>query len=450
MRICPPEYSEDALALKFSGQHSDLRYTADWGRWSVWDGRRWKQDQTLDVFDLARTVCRTASVACTDEHLKLRIASSGTVYAVERLARADRRHAATIEQWDADPWLLNTPNGVVDLRSGAVRPASPADYLTKMTAVAPGGECRLWQSFLSRITGGDEELQRFLQRMAGYALTGVTREDALFFLYGTGANGKSKFLNAIAGLMGDYSTTAPIATFLDSKNEQHPTDLAGLRGVRLVTAIEAEDGRRWAESKIKSLTGGDRIAARFMRQDFFEFIPQFKLLIGGNHKPGLRTVDEAIRRRLNLVPFTVTIPAPERDLELGEKLREEWGGILQWMIEGCLAWQREGLNAPAVVQQATADYLAAEDALGRWLEECCEKNNASRTQVSVLFENWRSWCERNQEHGGSQKWFSENLASRGLARHKTRTGRVFAGIGLVTDVTGTAVIPVTHAHANGG
>ena len=154
----------------------------------------------------------------------------------------------------------------------------------------------------------------------------------MFFAYGTGANGKSRFTDALAGLMGDYHTTAPIETFIASNVDRHPTDLAGLMGARLVTAVETEQGRRWAEAKIKTITGGDRVKARFMRQDFFEYVPQFKLLTVGNHKPGLRAVDEAMRRRMNLLPFVVTIPPAERDSQLGEKLRAEWPGILGWAI----------------------------------------------------------------------------------------------------------------------
>ena len=246
----------------------------------------------MNVFDLARKVCRDKSAECDDDRTASRIASASTVYAVERLARADRQHAATVDQWDADPWLLNTPGGVVDLRTGKLRPAARSDYMTKIAAVAPGGDCPLWRSFLCRITDNDEQLQRFLQRMAGYCLSGIATEHALFFLYGTGGNGKSVFLTSISGLMGDYAKTAPIETFIASKSEHHPTDLAGLQGARLITAIETEEGRQWAESKLKTLTGGDRIAARFMRQDFFNFTPQFKLVIAGNHRPGLRTVEQ--------------------------------------------------------------------------------------------------------------------------------------------------------------
>ena len=221
-----------------------------------------------------------------------------------------------------------------------------------------------------------------------------------------------------------------------------------MQGARLVTAVETEDGRCWAESKIKSLTGGDRIAARFMRGDFFEYVPQFKLVIAGNHKPGLRTVDEAMRRRFNLLPFTLTIPPSERDFELGEKLRTEWGGILGWAVEGCLMWQREGIHAPRAVVDATSQYLAAEDTLQRWIEDRCELSNAVWTPAAVLFGDWQSWCAVNQEHAGSQKKFSAVLEERGFASERTRTARGFLGIGLrVTDVTGSPVIPVTRAPA---
>ena len=253
------------------------------------------------------------------------------------------------------------------------------------------------------LPGGDPELQSFLQRMIGYSLTGATREHALFFLYGTGANGKSVFLSTVSGLLAEYAKATPASSFTASANEQHPTGLAGLRGARFVTAIETEDGARWAESTIKSLTGGDKIAARFMRCDFFEFLPEFKLVIAGNHKPGLRSVDEAIRRRLHLVPFTVTIPQEERDPSLTEKLRAEFPGILAWAIRGCLEWQEHGLNPPAIVRIATADYLAGEDTIGRWLEEDCLEDEAIWTPSASLFSDYKAWCERTGEKPTSPK-----------------------------------------------
>ena len=306
-----------------------LRYIAAWSKWHVWDGKRWRTDDTKLAFDMARKSMPKGSDAnATRTTPRRTLASAKTVAAVERLATADRRLAATIDQWDADPWLLNTPGGIIDLRSGEIRAHQPTDYMTKITAVAPNGACPLWRKFLNRIFAGDAELIAFVQRVAGYTLTGSTREHAMFFGFGTGANGKSVLINTISGILGDYHRTAAIETFTASKFDRHPTDLAGLRGARLVTAIETEEGRRWDEAKIKTLTGGDRIAARFMRQDFFEYVPAFKLVIAGNHKPSLRSVDESMRRRFNLLPFTVTIPPEDRDRDLPEKLKAEWPGIL--------------------------------------------------------------------------------------------------------------------------
>ena len=424
----PPNFSDEALALGFAEQHSPyLRYVAAWGRWSMWNGVRWQFDDTLHAYDLARRSCRAAASGCNKAKVAVSIASAKTVASVERLARADRRIAATTEQWDADPWLLNTPGGVVDLRSGKIRRASPNDYMTKATGVAPDDTCPIstWLRFLDRTAGGDADLIHFLQRVSGYALTGITSEHALFFIYGTGANGKSTFLNALTGCQGDYHRTSAIETFTASATERHPTDLAALRGARLVTAVETEEGRRWAESKIKSLTGGDRIAARFMRQDFFEFTPMFKLIIAGNHKPGLRSVDEAIRRRFHLVPFTTAVPPAERDETLADQLRTEWPGILAWAIRGCLDWQERGLIPPAAVRDATAAYLEAEDALAAWIEDQGQIDPNAWESSADLFRSWKSWADRSGEYHGSLKKFCQRLDDRSetLGLRKGRDGK---------------------------
>jgi putative DNA primase/helicase len=231
----PPAFSDDALALRFCDHHEgDLQFVAAWGKWFRWDGACWRQDNTLHAYDLSRDVCRAAAAECHgSDNAKAAIASAKTVAAVERLARADRRIAATTDQWDREPWLLNTPAGVVDLRTAEVHPHRAEDFMTKITAVAPGGECPLFAAFLGRTTGGDLEIISYLQRAFGYALTGLTREHALFFAYGTGANGKSVLLSTIAGILGDYHKTAPIETFVASYGDRHPTDLAGLRGLGL-------------------------------------------------------------------------------------------------------------------------------------------------------------------------------------------------------------------------
>jgi putative DNA primase/helicase len=420
----PPLFTDESLALRFAERHAgELRHVAKWSRWLIWDGSRWQFEDTLRAFDFARKVCREASAECNKPKIAAAVASAKTVAAIERLAKCDRRHAATADQWDADPLLLNTPAGAIDLRSGKVRPHRLQDHMTKITAAKPDHDCPVttWLQFLNRVTGGNAELIAFLQRMAGYSLTGLTREHAMFFLHGTGANGKSVFIKTISGILGDYHRTAPVETFTASQMDKHPTDLAGLHGARLVTSVETEEGRRWAESKIKALTGGDTISARFMRQDFFEFTPQFKLLIAGNHKPGLRSVDEAIRRRLNLVPFDVTIPQAERDKTLTEKLEAEWPGILAWMIDGCLQWQEVGLAPPKIVTEATDTYLASQDAISEWVTERCERDSDAWTSRAAAFESWAEWAAKAGEYVGNRQRFNDALEARGFEPRKRNT-----------------------------
>ena len=424
--------TEDALALAFTRRyHRDWRYVAAWGRWLVWDGQRWRTEDTLAATDLIRNVCRQTALRADNPKVAAKLASAGTVGGVERLARADRRHAATTDEWDSDPWLLNTPGGVVDLKTGRKRANERADRMTKITTATPNGECPQWTAFLSDVTGGDVELQAYLQRMVGYCLTGATSAHALFFLYGTGANGKSVFANVISTILGDYAATASMDTFVETRGDRHPTDLAGLRGARFVTAIETEQGRRLNESKVKAITGGDKISARFMHKDFFEYTPQFKPVIVGNHKPAIRNIDEAMRRRLHMIPFTVTIPPDRRDPRLTEKLLAERDGILAWAVAGCLAWQREGLKPPACVQAATEEYFEAEDALGRWIDERCVREVNAKSLTAELFTDWKQWAEASGEFIGSQRRFSDLLITRGIEKWRNSAGvRGFQGIGL--------------------
>ena len=246
----PPEFSDETLALRFADQHeSDLRFVAAWGRWMQYTGQHWQFDDTLHAFDLARSICRQAAADCNDTpRVAAAVASAKTVAAVERLAKADRRLAATISQWDSDAWALNTPGGTVDLRTGKLRAHHPGDYFTKITAVAPSAaDCPRWKAHLDRILKSDAELVLYAQRVLGYALTGTTTEHALFFTYGTGANGKGVTVNTVAGILRDYAQTASVETFTASHTDRHTTELAALRGARLVTVAETEEGRRWAE-----------------------------------------------------------------------------------------------------------------------------------------------------------------------------------------------------------
>jgi putative DNA primase/helicase len=260
----------------------------------------------------------------------------------------------------------------VDLLTGVNRAPRREDYCTKITAVAPAGDgtpCPMWTEFLDRVTDRKAELVGFLKRFLGYCLTGQINEQLLVFLYGTGANGKSVFVSTVTGILNDYAIVAPMEMFIATQVDRHPTEIAKLMGARLVVAQETQKGRRWDEAKIKNLTGGDRLTARYMRGDFFDFNPTHKLLISGNHKPTLRSVGEAIRRRFLLVPFTVRIPEAERDPLLAEKLRAEWPAIFRWMIDGCMEWRRSGLKVPDIVRQATDEYLADQDTIGQWEDE---------------------------------------------------------------------------------
>lgn len=427
------ELTEHGVALAFARRHKDaLRYCHHTGAWFEWTATHWKRNETKRAFSWAR---RLVAELNRDAEFRTKAITGKAAFAaaVERFAQADEAFAVTSEAWDADPWLLGTSGGVVDLRTGKLRPAWPADMMTRVCATAPGLDGAtppdLWLRFLDETTGKDDALIRFLQRWCGYCLTGDTREHALLFGYGPGGNGKSVFLNTVAGIMGDYATVAAMDTFTASQGDKHPTDLAMLRGARLVTATETEEGRAWAEARIKQMTGGDPITARFMRQDFFTFRPQFKLTIVGNHKPVLRNVDDAARRRFNIVPFTRKPTKPDRELEA--KLRAEWPGILAWMIQGCLDWQSDGLAAPDAVAEATAEYFEAQDTMGQWVTERCILHPTLELAPSLLLRDFNEWADRN----GAARW--DNTRFRGWAERQpglryawVKGVRFIKGIGL--------------------
>lgn len=434
--LLSPEFSDDALALRFSADHANnARFVAVWGRWLFWNGANWQPDEVLSVYTRARRICRSASADAPPLQAKI-LASAKTVNAVVSLARADLRHVARIDQWDTDPWALNTPGGIVDLKTGKIEPHDPDRYCSRIAACSPGGDCPTWLAFLARVTKNNISLMNFLQRVAGYCLTGLTVEHAIFFLFGLGGNGKGVFIKTLAGILGDYAAVAPISAFLASRNERHETELAKLQGARLVTAQETEEGRRWDEAKLKALTGGDRITARFMRQDFFEFDPLFKLVIAANNKPALRGVDEAWRRRLNLIPFDVIIPPDERDLYLVEKLKVERSGILQWAIDGCLEWQEVGLVPPDAVTGATSDYLENEDILTQWVAERCDRGHNRAALISALYDDWKIWATAANETVGSRKAFTKALEKHGFHGRQRQggTGRtMITGLALRDD-----------------
>ena len=438
------ELTEDGIALVFARLYQDvLRYCHHTGSWYQWTGKAWRREETKLAFTWARHTCRSvvSNLGATEQKAAT-LAKAAAAAAVERFAQADRAFAVTSAIWDNDPFLLGTPGGTVDLRSGEMRPASQEDFITCLTAVAPAEvpDCPLWLKFLEQATNGDAALIRFLRAWCGYALTGDTREHSLLFIFGPGGNGKSVFLNTVIGIMAEYCRTAAMETFTASGGDRHPTDLAMLRGARLVTASETEEGRAWAESRIKQMTGGDPVTARFMRQDFFTYTPQFKLTIIGNNKPVLRNVDEAARRRFKLAPFLFKPQPPDRELE--QKLRAEWPAILRWMIEGGLDWQRNGLVLPATVTAATADYFDEQDTLRQWIEECCECGAGKEDATRSLFASWQNFAKANGEDIGTAKRFAIALQRMGFVGIRNpgqvRNQRGFHGIRVATITHGGA------------
>ncbi len=337
-----------------------------------------------------------------NERASTRLGSATTIAAVERLARSDSRLAIAPDALNSDPWTLNTAGGIVDLRTGTVRPCDPAALCTRMTGVAPaepGSDAPMWRRFLSTVMGGDAEVIGYLKRAVGYSLTGDASEECFFFAHGTGANGKSVFIRVQAAITETYSQSAAPDLLLATDGTSHPTELADIEGARLVYTSEIDGGRRWNEARLKQLTGRDTVKARRMRCAFTEFRPICKLWIAGNRRPRFRGVDEAWRRRVHLLPFLVTVQESERDPQLAERLiaEEEGPAILRWAIDGALEWRRNRLSPPAAVREATAEYLIEGDAIGRWLEECCIRDRERWEDRTKLFESWRSFCDNAGE-----------------------------------------------------
>ena len=431
-------------AERLAAQHADkLRYCGAWDKWNVWDGRRWEDDETGEACRRAvETVRGLKEQAGRIHNLKRR----KTVLQFAERSEAEPRLRAMLKlgqcqsalvvrsgDFDTDNWLLNVENGTIDLRSGELLPHDPARLITKL-AVAPydpAATCPTWENFLDRVFDGQQELIHYVQKAVGYSLTGECGEQCLFLLYGHGANGKSTFLTTLMTLLNDYARQMPMESLLARQDNSIPNDLAALRGARFVSAVEADQGRRLNESKIKQMTGQDKIAARFMRCEWFEFAPQFKLWLATNHKPSVRGCDEAIWRRLRLIPFVVTIPPAERDSALPDKLREELPGILRWAVAGCANWQAEGLAAPSAVTDATDEYRDEMDIIGEYIKSRCVVNPLGAATVADSFRDYEAWCAQNAEKPFSKRTFTALMREHGLqTKHGTGNSLCWEGMAL--------------------
>src|SRR5215217_4964573 len=409
-------------AERFIARHgANVRYCYAWSRWMVWTGTRWERDEAGRAHRLAKEAVRgiyQEAAGAEDEDRRKALAkhaarSEAEVKIRAMLELAKSEVPASPDEFDSAPWLLNAPNGTLDLRTGELREHCREDLLTKMAGADynPTATAPMWATTLERALPS-QELRRFFKKLAGYAFSGDVSEHILAVLYGTGANGKSTILNALLAAAGDYGMQAA-PDLLVAKKGSHPTEVADLFGMRLVASIEVEDGRRLAESLVKQLTGGDKVRARRMRQDFWQFDPTHKVFMAVNHKPEVRGTDTAIWRRLRLIPFEQTIPPAEQDKRLPQKLEAELPGILAWCVEGCLEWQREGLQAPEEVRKATAGYRSEMDVIGAFLQDECEIGSEFKEPFTTLYKRYEEWCEDGGERAETRRKFNARLKERG-------------------------------------
>ena len=403
--------SDMGNAEVFADQHSDkLRYCFELGKWFFWDGTVWKPGAEANLQELAEETVRSFPGEASElmdsqgrkTFLNWAIRSGNRSRMIAMIEQSKHRLKLEQSKLDKDPMLLNLFTDSIDLSTGLVKPSEAGDYATKQAQIVldPAAEYPEWQRFLSRVMDGSKELISYLQKAVGYSLTGKNTEQCFFIAHGTGANGKSVFLNLIRNLAGDYGVNIPMDTLMAQRFQSGNTnDLARMNGARLGTAIEGEVDQKLSEVKIKQITGGDEITARFLHKEFFEFKPIVKIWMATNHKPQITGDDHAIWRRVHLIPFNVVIPPEERDGDLPEKLRKELPGILNWAIKGAVKWAREGLNPPAAVLQATSEYRSEMDTFSRFCSEMIQREDGATTPKSELIKAFELWCS---VEGGEQ------------------------------------------------
>ncbi len=424
----PP--SQDAVALAFVRQHGHhYRFVPAWQRWIRWDGKRWVIDHDNVVSALIRSIIRDAVGGTRHER---RIATANYIRGAESMARYDAAIVVKADALDADPWLLNTQSDIVNLRDGSRMPHDPAALITRITAAAPAdaeGEA-LWARFLVDITQGDADMSAYLQRLAGYCASGVTSEDILPYFFGVGSNGKSSFAETLLAALGDYALVFAPEVMMEARGERHPTELAQFMGVRLALCSEPSLSATWNDSRVKSLTGDAVVSARFMRGDNFTYRRSHKTIVIGNHMPRLNTVTPAIRRRMQMVPFSAVF-TPVAGHGMRERLQEKaLGAALSWAIKGTVEWINHGTAPPASVRRLTENYLADEDCFAQWLEDSCLRDRNSAEVSSALYRNYQSWCGQKGIRPESNTLLSRYLVTSGFSREKTRVGRSFQGLRL--------------------
>lgn len=445
-------------AMRLIAQHgAAIRYVRGID-WHVWDGTRYKSDpDSLDCRKLAHEVVRTMLLQAFDlpagtdpqkkarrEIIKFAVASGNAGRTSAMLEQAEPHLKVEPDDLDADPWLLNCPNGTVDLRTGELRPHRRDDLLTKLagTAYETSATCPIWENFLFEIFDGDSDVVAFVQRAFGYSMTGMTTEQAVFILHGAGSNGKSVLIETVSAVLADYKKTTPSETWVTKPHNGPSNDIASLVGARFVPVIETEHDKQLAEALVKQATGGDTMTARFHYKEFFSFIPRFKLWLATNHKPRIRGSEYAIWRRILLLPFLVTFVDKDKvvegqkvkDPELKNKLIAEHPGILAWMVRGCMDWQKVGLQPPAAVLHATEDYQDSQDNVSAFIRDNCHLSRGLSCGVGILHTSYVLWCEANDEDAIDKRRFGKNLDERGYpSGPRTMRQRIRQGIDLTLE-----------------
>ena len=413
-----------------------LKFCHAWGKWLIWDGRRWAVDENGSVYRLAKNIAdqiwRVATMAGDYDIEKWAKRTSSKTGLSAMLSLAESEVPITVDEMDSNAWLLNCQNGTVDLQTGELHAHRREDLLTRLcpTEFNPESSSDVWDNFLESVFV-QTSLIDFVQRLLGYAITGDVSEQILPILWGSGSNGKSTLIDAVTNALGkDYAGTLPRSMLMVTKGERHPTELTTLYRKRLMIAHETDDGARLSESLVKQLTGGDAITARGMHQDFWEFQPSHKLLMLTNHKPQVRGTDHAIWRRLRLVPFTERFEGERKDKSMPEKLEAQAAGILAWLVRGCLQWQAEGLNEPEAVKVATAEYRSSEDALAAFIDDYCLTGRSEyKVRSTDIYKAYQSWTDSVGERAISQRKFGESITERGFEKTKSN-GVWYLGIAI--------------------
>lgn len=423
----------------------ELHYCHPWGKFFVWDGTRWKPDENGATERRAKETVRAmykfaATLQDKDDRKALatwalKSESAGRIAAMLSLAQSEPGVPMAPEHFDADPWLFNCLDGVIDVRTGEVISHKPEQSITKLAPwhYDPSAKCGSWLEHLTLVMGGDTELINFLQRAYGSCLTGIIDDRKLFIQWGSGKNGKSVCNEAVSLILGEYALRTPTDTLLVKRGEQVPNDLARLKGARFVYASESESGKKLSESLVKDLTGGERIIARFLHQEFFEFRPTFKLWLSTNNKPEIRGSDEAIWDRICLIPFDVRIPTNQekKRYEIIGDFEKEAAGILGWLVQGAFEWYHNGLNPPERVRKAVQNYREEMDELAAFFEEHCLMAEEARTKTGDLYKRYTEWMEKTNDKPLSKKAFCAQLALKGCKAGKVDGVRGWHGVGLL-------------------